>query len=206
MNTIRMRDLTWVVIDTETTGLNPSDGARMLEIAMVRLEPGTLEVSDVFTTLVNPGVPVAATEIHRITQGEIDIAPSFLEVAPAISARLEGCVVVGHNVSFDWKFLSAEYSLAGLEIPSAPLVCTLEGARQHLPLERHRLGMCCEHLGISLEGWHAALADTMATAELAKRLLDLAEAKGKGKLADQAWYSKVIKTEELPQVRVAARN
>lgn len=216
-STVSLRELTWAVLDTETTGLDPNTGARMLEIAIVRIEPGTLEVSDTFTTLVNPGVPIPpeTTEIHRITQGEIDGAPSFAEVAPAISARLQGCLVVGHNVAFDLKFVSAEYHHAGLTMPGLtgggrlPFACTLEGARMHLPIPKHRLGMCCEHLGITLEGWHAALADTMATAELAKRLLERAEAKDperKGRVtARPEWYSSVIPAAELPQVPVLSR-
>lgn len=214
---VPMRELPWAVFDTETTGLDPASGARMLEIAIVRIEPVTLEVVDRFTTLVNPGVPIPpeTTAIHRITQAEIDLAPSFAAVAPAISARLQGCLIVGHNVAFDLKFLSAEYHHAGLEMPGLagggrlPYACTLEGARMNLGIPKHRLGLCCEHLGITLEGWHAALADTLATAELAKRLLELAEAKDPGRKgrvqARPEWYNSVIPVAELPTGPVVSR-
>jgi len=201
-----MRELPWCVIDTETTGLRTEDGARMIEIAMVRLENG--EVTDVFTTLLDAGVTVTdeITEINRITQDDLAGAPTFADVADAVEARLAGCVVVAHNVSFDWKFVRSEFAHVGRDTPPAKLVCTVEGARQHLPeLGRHRLGMVCDHFGITLDGWHAALADTMACAQVCDRLLDLAEAKGRGTLARHPWFDRFVPTAELPQVAHKAR-
>lgn len=202
-NTVLMKDLTWCVIDTETTGLSPDDGARVIELAMMRVENG--EITDVYTTLLNPHGDVGATEIHRIEQHMVETAPDFVEVADAVTARLQGCVVVGHNITFDWKFMQSEYARCGLEAPPAPLVCTLEGAREHLDIPRHKLGLCAEHLGIDLTGWHAAEADTRACVELCKVLLDRAEAKGRGRLARREWFNQVIPVGDLPTALAVTR-
>lgn len=202
----RIRDLHVVVLDTETTGLKPSDGARIIELAMVRLAPGG-DVVEQWSTLLDPGTPIppATTEIHGLSDGDLVGAPRFADIADAVTARLRGCVVAGHNVGFDWGFLRNEYQLAGLDAPVVPLVDTLEGARKHLDLPRHRLGMCCEHLGINLSNWHAALADTMATAELLYRLLDMAETRGRGTVADLDWFSDVLAVDALPQAPAKPR-
>jgi DNA polymerase III subunit epsilon len=202
-----LRDLTITVVDTETTGLKPETGARVIELALVRLAPGG-EIIDTWSTLLNPGVqiPAETTAIHGLTDDDVAGAPSFADVADAVTARMRGCVVAGHNVGFDWNFLRNEYRLAGIDAPVVPLVDTLEGARRHLTgLSRHRLGMCCEHLGITLDGWHAALADTVATAHLLYQLIEMAERRGGGTVDDLAWFTEVAALADLPSVAVKDR-
>lgn len=176
----KLVDLPLTFVDTETTGLDPDKGARLLEIALVRVERG--QVTDTFTTLVDAGVDVPdyITDVNRITNDDLVGAPKFADVADAVTQRMAGTTVVAHNLTFDWKFLVAEYKRAGLQAPDAPGFCTLELAREMLTLPRHRLVDCCDHYGITLDGAHAALADTVACAEVAQKLLELAETRGGG--------------------------
>lgn len=185
---VSLKEVPVVVIDTETTGLYPDKGARLLEVAALRFDPDGSTA--MFTTLVDPGsdVTIEATEIHGIDRQDLHGAPTFGAVAEVLDNWVTGAVLVGHNVSFDIGFLVAEYGLVGREFPTAPYVCTKEGARKLLPIEKHRLGDCCNHLKIDISGWHAADADVRATAELFWHLLDVAESNGRGQVARVPWF------------------
>jgi DNA polymerase-3 subunit epsilon len=99
-------------------------------------------------------------------------APSFGDVAATLLARLAGTTLVAHNAPFDVKFLIAEMARVGLEWPSPPVMCTLEGARHRMPGESsYKLGSLAKKCGISLDNAHSALDDTVACAELFIRLM-----------------------------------
>ena len=92
----RIVDLPFAIVDLETTGLYPG-GDRIVEIAIVRVEPGqkpalTLE------TLVNPGRPMSATEIHGITDSDVADAPTFQQLAGNVLESLHGSVFASYNV------------------------------------------------------------------------------------------------------------
>lgn len=180
-----------VVIDTETTGLD-ADTCRIVEIAAVeiRLDAGRPlgaagGIVRSYTTLVNPGEPVQATEIHGITDDDVAAAPDFATVWRTLANFLAGSVVVGHHVEFDWRFLVAEAERVGAELPPVTLADTKGLAARHLPLPKHRLIHCCAHLGIDLRGAHSALDDTLACAELFAHLADYANPDLERALADR---------------------
>jgi DNA polymerase III epsilon subunit-like protein len=162
-----------VVVDTETTGLNPDD-ERIVEVALVTVDLHTGEVVDVFSTVIDPLAPLRCTDIHGITAADVDGAPTFRQVWPGIEARLRGAVVAGHNVAFDWGFLTAEAARNNVDLPGdVRLVDTKTAASRTLDIPSHRLIHCCAHLGIDLTGAHSAADDALATAELLLRLADL---------------------------------
>jgi DNA polymerase-3 subunit epsilon len=96
------------IFDFETTGLTPGVD-RIVEASVVRVEPGK-KPNLVLDTLVNPMRPVAATEIHGITDEDVKKAPTFSEIAEELVAALSDSAAAAYNVYFDIKFLSYELS------------------------------------------------------------------------------------------------
>ncbi|HLE56361.1 MAG TPA: exonuclease domain-containing protein, partial [Rhodothermia bacterium] len=111
---MRIDQATFVVTDTETTGLNPA-GSRMIEIGAVKIRNG--EIVDRFCSLVNPGhhVPRQITRLTGITTPMVFAAPPASEILPAYLEFLGDAVLVGHNVSFDRKFIQYEMRRAGIK-------------------------------------------------------------------------------------------
>ena len=96
------------IVDLETTGLM-AGGDKIVEVAVVRAEPGATPQL-VLNTLVDPHRPVAATEIHGITDADVAGAPDIMEIAGNIADGVENAVLASYNVYFDIKFLEIEYS------------------------------------------------------------------------------------------------
>jgi DNA polymerase III subunit epsilon len=157
------------VVDVETTGFSPRLHDRILEIAIVRLSAEG-ECLDEYETLVNPERDVGPTHIHGITARDIRDAPTFGEVAGDIAARLHGAIFVAHNVSFDSRFVAAEFARLGFGVELTPQLCTMRLAGA-TGLAARSLDACCAECGISLADHHAALCDARAEAELLFTLL-----------------------------------
>lgn len=192
-----LRERTLSVVDVETTGLSPRDGARVVEVALVRVEPGG-EISERFSTLLDAGVGPGPTEVHGITAADLDGAPSWRDIAEAVGERLAGTVLVAHNVGFDYQFIAAEADRAGVPLPDLFTVCTLKAARRWVPeLPQRNLAACCDHFGIGLTDAHTALADAEATARLVYALLDIVEPLGKGRMPMLESFSQLVPTASL---------
>lgn len=156
----------FAVIDFETTGLFAGGHDRVVEVAMVHVDPNG-EIEGRWDTLVNPGRDLGPQHIHRIRAAEILDAPTFAQIIPRLLELLAGRVVVSHNASFDLKFLAAEFDRAGVwGVPSITSLCTMQLARDYLPGAGRSLADCCDALDIVLEGAHRASADALATAQL----------------------------------------
>ncbi len=160
-------------LDFETTGLSPERGDRVIEVAVVRGRFGATPLR--WSTLVDPGRGVDATEIHGITDEMVRGQPSFAETAPTLSRLLKGAVLVAHNARFDVSFLRMEYARARLWAPETPVVDTLGLSRRVLALRSHSLAGLCEHLGVQRARAHRALDDAHATWEMAWTLLERAD-------------------------------
>lgn len=176
---VRLADLSFAVVDVETTGGGVHNGHRITEIAIVTVEGG--QIIDDWTTLVNPGrsIQPVVTAITGITPEMVDAAPFFEHVAPDVSSRLEGRVFVAHNVSFDRGFVRNELIQAEGEAPSFPSLCTVQLARLLLPrLKRRNLDELARHLEVKIEGRHRAWGDARATARILLLLLERAELQG----------------------------
>ncbi|MBR8741148.1 PolC-type DNA polymerase III [Nocardiopsis sp. MG754419] len=161
----RAADLEYAVVDVETTGLDPREGARLVEIAVVRVH-GDGRVLDEFSTLVDPRAPIGGQEFHGIGEGDVIGAPRAEEIVPRIAELLSGAVVVGHNLDFEERFLAAELVPAGLPAGQSGL-CTLRALRSQLDLARYSLPRASHLLsGDWPTGQHTALGDARACAGL----------------------------------------
>lgn len=147
----------YAVIDLETTGFGKTD--RIVEIGVVVVDPETGAVVDEFDTLLNPGRDIGATHVHGITATMVESAPTFEEVAGALSRVLGGNVLVAHNLPFDKRFLMQEFERAGIDVDPGIGVCTLK-------LSGEKLAIVCERHGIDIASHHRALADARATAQV----------------------------------------
>jgi DNA polymerase-3 subunit epsilon len=145
-----------VVVDVETTGVYSHD--RVIEVAAVTLS-ATGEIVDEWDTLVNPERDVGPTHIHGITGSMVSAAPRFVEVVPALTRRLDGEILVAHNLPFDSRMLSSEYGRAGSYLSVGRGICTLSMSRQ-------RLEVACSNHRFEIGNHHRALADARATAKL----------------------------------------
>jgi ATP-dependent Lhr-like helicase len=148
----------FAVVDVETTGLAVGRGHRVVEIAVVRCRADG-SVEDFWHTLLDPSRDVGPTRVHGLSMVDVIGAPSFTDVAGEVAARLEGRVLVAHNVPFDLSFLRAEFARAGHVLPELPTLCTLA-------LTGSSLGAACAQRGIALENAHSAREDALAAASL----------------------------------------
>lgn len=173
-----LADCEFAVVDLETTGLFAQAHDRVVEIGLVRLA-GDGTVLDEYNTLVNPERDIGPTEIHGIWTSDVLSAPVFAQIAGDVAGRLRGAVVVGHNVRFELDFLTAEYLRAGHPLPALPALCTMRLSTQFARgAPGRRLGQCCAHAGIALDGAHTALADARAAGHLLVAYIERARARG----------------------------
>ncbi|GAB2489171.1 3'-5' exonuclease [Nocardiopsis aegyptia] len=162
---MRAADLEYAVLDTETTGLEPRTGARIVEVAVVRVR-GDGTVVEEFSTLVDPRAEVRGQEFHGIGDSDTVGAPTVAQLAPRLARLLSGAVVVSHNLDFEQRFLAAELVPAGLPAGQSGL-CTLRALRSQLSLERYSLPKASYQLsGDWPTGQHTALGDARACAKL----------------------------------------
>ena len=159
----------FAIIDVETTGLNPS-GERITEIA-VYLHDGN-KVTDEYQTLLNPEkrIPHQITGLTGISNRMVADQARFCEIAKAIVEMTEGRIIVGHNVSFDYRFLRAEFKRLFYDFKRKTL-CTKQLSRKLIPgLHSYGLGAICKDLNILIEGRHRAGGDALATVKLFEHL------------------------------------
>lgn len=174
-----LAELSFAVVDVETTGGRPAQGDRITDIAIVEVRGG--EVVDTFTTLVNPGraIPPVVRRITGIDEVLVADAPHFEDVAPEVQRRLLNRVFVAHNVTFDLGFVRAELTRALGDADLGPPLCTVRMARGLLPrLRRRNLDALALHYGIPIHARHRAHGDALATARILLRLLDEAAREG----------------------------
>jgi len=164
------------VVDFETTGLS-ADYDRVVEVSVVRVEPGGKKRTLVLDTLINPRRSVAATEIHGITNGMVKNAPEFKDIWPAMHAALSGCIVAAYNAYFDMRFLEAEAARAKARV-NVPFICLMHMRTLIGVGERCGLDIACQHHGIRLQDAHRSARDAMATAELIPAYLDTMRTNG----------------------------
>lgn len=160
-----------VFLDVETTGLYPSK-SEIVEVSAIKFESGMVPVS-CFTTLCKPSKPIPeeASAINKITDDMVQDAPSFREIAPALTEYLHGCNISGHNLEFDLRFIFVH----GVQIPwDKRFFDTLDLA--HYTIEKgnipnYKLETLCRYYGIKREDAHRSLSDCYATSKIFSRLV-----------------------------------
>ncbi len=159
-----------VLFDTETTGLEPHFGHRIIEIAALELV-NDLPTGRRFHALINPGrdIPEEATRVHGFTAAHLSEKPAFSAVASDLLAFFGNGKLIAHNAPFDFGFLNAELAQCGLApLDVARMVDTLELAQKRFPGLPNSLDALCRRFGIDLSGrsTHNALLDCKLLAEV----------------------------------------
>ena len=178
----RLDKLTYVVFDSETTGLNPRQGDEIVQLAAVRIVNGRRVEGEVFDTLVNPGrpIPLVSTDVHGITDAMVADAPGVEEVVRRFHKFAEGAVLIAHNAPFDMEFLRRVEGALGVTFDMPVLDTVLLSAVVYGQHEVHSLDALTHRLGITIpeEDRHTALGDTLATADAFLKLVPMLAGRG----------------------------
>jgi DNA polymerase-3 subunit epsilon len=168
-----------VVLDLETTGLDPA-GDAILSIGAVRIARGQIARDGFFYALVDPGrsIPPASTRIHGLTDRDVAGRPTVEVVLPELAAYCASGIPAGHLAAFDQAFLNP--LLARQALPTfGPALDTLILATVLFPdWADYNLEAVAQRLGVPVVGRHTALGDALTSAEVLLRQLPLLEARG----------------------------
>ena len=177
---VALRNLTYVAFDTETTGLNPSEGDEVIQLGAVRVFKGRLLHNETIDQLVNPQreVPESSVKVHGIDPALLPSQPVITEVLPRFHTFAKDSVLVAHNAAFDMRFLQLKEELIGLRFDNPVLDTLLLSSVVHPNLEGHSLDDIAERFNITIVGRHTALGDALVTAEVLLKLIPLLEAQG----------------------------
>ncbi len=175
----RLRDLDFVVFDTETTGLNPQVD-EICQIAAVRLVNGRPVPGERLDMLVNPGrsIPAASTAVHRITNEMVADAPGVAEALRRFHTFADGAVLVAHNAPFDMSFLRRREREIDQRFDQPILDTVLCSAILYGQSAEHTLDALCNRLGVAIpeEARHTALGDAIGTGEAFRKMIPMLEA------------------------------
>jgi DNA polymerase-3 subunit epsilon len=168
----------FIVVDVETTG-GKANEHRMTEIAMCVVEDD--DIVRRYESLMNPRQPIPdfIQLMTGINEDMVRDAPDEDAVIPTIAAELgatdQVVVFVGHNVGFDWSFVSHAIQRMGDPVPDVPRLCTCRLSRRlSTGLAKHNLGVVAEHYGCPITARHRAMGDTEATAKVLIKLIERA--------------------------------
>ena len=164
-----------IILDTETTGLSPADGHRIVEIGAIELI-NHLPTGKTFQLYLNPGrdMPKEAEAVHGLSSAFLKDKPSFKSKAAEFLEFIEQSLLIIHNASFDMAFINAELSAAGLEsIGNERVLDTLQIARRTHPMGPNSLDALCKRYGIdnTKRTKHGALMDAELLAEVYLELI-----------------------------------
>lgn len=164
-----------IVLDTETTGFEPSEGHRIVEIGAVELF-NHLPTGRTYHQYINPkrAMPTAAFEVHGLGDDFLRDKPEFATIATAFLDFIADAPLVIHNASFDMKFLNHELKTAGFTpLPNGRAIDTLMIARNKFPGSPASLDALCRRFGVdnSAREKHGALLDSEILAEVYLELI-----------------------------------
>jgi len=200
-------EVEFVVLDFETTGGSPGDD-RITEVGAVKVRGG--EVVGTFQTLIRPGIPIPPliTALTGISDGMVAGAEPIETVLPCLLEFLGDAVFVGHNASFDWRFLQANLERHGYQRATNRVVCTARLARKLLPRDEVpnvRLATLAAYLGASVTPCHRALTDARATVDVLHSLLERAGTFGVLALEDLIEFPSARADASFKKVHLADR-
>ena len=160
----------YAIIDIETTGGQFNEEG-ITEIAIYKFDGS--EIVDQFISLVNPEKPIQpfVVNLTGINNAMLRSAPKFYEIAKRIIEITEGCILVAHNTSFDYRIMRTEFNRLGYDFVK-PTLCTVELSKKLIPEQpSYSLGKLVRALGIPMSDRHRASGDALATVKLFQMLL-----------------------------------
>ncbi len=187
----------FVVLDTETTGLDVKKGDRILSISSVRLKRGRIDLSDTFHQLVNPNrdIPAKTAVVHEILPRMVNEKPTLEEVLPDFLRYIGSSVLVAHHQWLDMSFLDWEmvrcfgFPIQNIVLDTALLDQAL--ALREMPVSMRAtfkrsssLASLAERYKVSIDERHSSFWDALATAEIFQKMIKEAERRGIRTLRD----------------------
>jgi DNA polymerase-3 subunit epsilon len=177
-----LRSLSYVIFDTETTGLDP-ERDEIVQIGAVRVVNGRIVDGERFDTLVNPGrpIPPGSTKVHGISDDMVASAPSVAEAVAGFHAFAKGAILVAHNAPFDLAFLrrgtGGRFAFDHPVLDTVLLSAVLFGGSA-----THTLDALADRLQVDIAGnlRHTAIGDAVATAQVFMACLAMLEGRGFG--------------------------
>jgi DNA polymerase-3 subunit epsilon len=201
-----LRDLTFCVVDLETTGKSPDNGGMITEIGAVKVRGG--EVLGEFQTLVNPhtGIPPSIAVLTGITNSMVASSPTIESVLPAFLEFAEGCVLVAHNAGFDVGFLKHFAAKQERPWPRFEVLDTVKIARRVVTRDEspnHKLGSLARVFGSPTTPNHRALQDARATVDVLHGMMERLGNLGVLTLEDLATFSAKVTTAQRKKRHLA---
>ena len=172
------------VVDVETTGFSKHD--RICEIAIINFSGDTLEPKGEFTSLVNPQRDTGPVWIHGISNEMVEQAPRFSQIQQEVAERIDGHVLVAHNLAFDQRMLKQEWSRLNGNFYPGDGICTLK-------MTGEKLVCAARHHKVRFDHAHSALGDARTAAELFA-VLD----------SERSWSQPAIVIQGLPPIQLPA--
>jgi DNA polymerase-3 subunit epsilon len=187
-----LKNITYTVFDTETTGLNPDGGDEIISLAAVRIVNNRIIYQDIFEELVDPkrDIPMESYRIHGINYEMVNGKKDIRTILPAFKDYAAETVLLGHNIAFDMKMFKVKEKQTGIRLMNPVLDTLLLSAVLHPVHARHDMESIAERLGVNIIGRHTALGDAIATAEIFLKLIPLLNSNGVLTLRDAVKASK----------------
>jgi len=175
-----IEDITFSVLDIETTGLSVENGDKIIEIGAVKIEPGLcLNTSNSFTSLINPEqpIPYSSYKIHNIDDSMVADSPRAFEILPEFSGFLKDSVIIAHNAKFDISFINYYMNSFDIKWDCSTVIDTLKLSRKVFPyLKKYNLDHLIKYFNIFItlqySHRHRALYDALNTALLFLKCID----------------------------------
>ena len=181
-----LASLSYVVFDTETTGLHPSAGDEILSIAAVRIEGGRLLSGERFEQLIRPHHPIPKSSLYflDITEEMLKGEPQIEEVLPRFRSFVGDAILVAHNGAFDLNFIQSVAEKSGVRFNNPLLDTLLLSMVVDEEETDYTLANIGERLGVDAVGGHTIMDDCFGTAQIFLKLLQLLEDRGITTLGD----------------------
>ena len=181
---LEINNCSFVILDTETTGLEASKGDKIISLAALKIRNSLIQENEFLDELINPerDIPWESVKIHHITDEHVRGKPTLPELQSKINLFLKKSILIGHNIEFDKKFIyqdavNSDLSKRMKKITSIDTIYLT--AALYPDLENYDLSYLCEHFNIRTNDQirHSALGDCWITARLFLHLLNKAKEK-----------------------------